>query len=606
MAELSSSLQLLLSGAALPQPRWARAHALVHSLCSSPSPSPPHQLYSSLRSLLSSHALGVARRLSVLSAGVELLRGYARAWAEYEAALASLSHLLASLNRTWATVHSRDGIAPLPGVYDSSALGLVVWRVGLVEPLEKRLVHAMLDLLDAGRIGKGLSSEERGLLRSSVDSWRKLGIASKLTAKPPPVREFRRRQSSVCGNCLELGDGDGLSSDGEGEGEGGEYAEGEWAHSVARNSLYARFEVALLERSKRFYAARAQAMLCSCAGALPPPLDGGEGVLGYLEYVQEALRVEAECASVLPDAHTREAVRSSLEQGLLQAYQPRIEMWIEQLLLADNEQVLRRLYRELCTLHAVPLLEAALHRRAPSTLRLFTLPFFLSFISPHVPLLSTSPILLFFHSPIIYLLAFYPSSLLLSCASLLPLLPASCAAPCANKGTRCKRETLTHPGQKAFRSRLRYIVAIADDTLDAVRQSASRGLPSLASFTSSSSDEDASTTSPARVAKRGTALVELYVAAALTILDKLHFIVDEILAGDPGCQAVLERAFRSFLNSANESTAEQLALYCSSHLMIGTNPGARAGEKAEREEKLSRALHLLEFLDDQAICHRGW
>ena len=130
----------------------------------------------------------------------------------------------------------------------------------------------------------------------------------------------------------------------------------------------------------------------------------------------------------------------------------------------------------------------------------------------------------------------------------------------------------------------RYILAIANDALDAVRLAS----PSKAGASPSGGTAFSGTTGDTTSGGNGCASsggfsgggcsgggfgaggtaggqirqVEAFVAAALSILDKFDLVVHEVFDGDAGCRAVLERACRSYLNNPADNTAEQLALYC--------------------------------------------
>jgi len=470
---------MVLSGRLLPQWHWLRIRTLVHQCCCTTERTAPHQLYSSLRDLFSAHSQSVARRLSQSPGGVDLLQLYSHEWTQFQEALRTIHDLFSPLNRTWAHSHSRHGVSPLPGVFDSTTLGLVTWRQKLVDPLEHAFLHAMLDLLDAWRQGEGGGAPARRLLRESVGGWFALGRASELPATPPPVKPFAPRRHAPRGDLIDLGGDDGTSSESDGEGR----AAGKPPSLGGRNSLYERLEVSLVERSERFHAARGEAALAACARAE----EGQRGVLSYLDWVGEALQLETECAEIFPEARTREAMRAAILEALLHAHRAQIEAHIKPLLLADRETLLRKLYLQLHRLDALPLLEVALHR---------------------------------------------------------------------------------------------YILSIADDALDTFRRATPRAsLPAT--------DEASSL----RVAS--------FVSAALSVVDKFRATVRDAFAAHRGCEAVLHRACRSFLNAPADNTAEQLALYCSSQLLPPAHASIVAGQRAEREEKLARALQLLEFLDDQ-------
>ena len=174
------------------------------------------------------------------------------------------------------------------------------------------------------------------LLQASVAGWYELGRASELPSAPPAVREFGRRPNAPRGDRIDLESREGASSDSEAEADEDERtrqkpaqrgavtradgtAEGgeEGAAGGRRNSLFASFERALVERSHAFFAARAADELGSCGRGGGGGGGGGgagrgavasEGVLAYLDWVVEALRVEEECAQLLPDARAREAM----------------------------------------------------------------------------------------------------------------------------------------------------------------------------------------------------------------------------------------------------------------------------------------------------------
>eukprot|EP00966_Prymnesium_polylepis_P139042 3212626-Prymnesium_polylepis.1 len=72
--EIASALAAVLAGGVLPQQRWLRVFSLVHRLCSGPKEhATPHQLYSSLRDVLSTLSGAVGRRLAASPSGTELL-----------------------------------------------------------------------------------------------------------------------------------------------------------------------------------------------------------------------------------------------------------------------------------------------------------------------------------------------------------------------------------------------------------------------------------------------------------------------------------------------------------------------------------------------------
>ena len=140
--EISSGINYaLLQGSVAPltTDRWLRIHTLVYQLASNQDQDQGQRLYSSLRDLLSVHVSSVARRLSQIPIGIQLLRDHSNEWVRYHDALLSLYDVFGYLNRTWTKKHGRRGIAPLPGVFDTTTQGLVIWRQLLTDPLESSL-----------------------------------------------------------------------------------------------------------------------------------------------------------------------------------------------------------------------------------------------------------------------------------------------------------------------------------------------------------------------------------------------------------------------------------------------------------------------------------
>ena len=85
--------------------------------------------------------------------------------------------------------------------------------------------------------------------------------------------------------------------------------------------------------------------------------------------------------------------------------------------------------------------------------------------------------------------------------------------------------------------------------------------------------------------------VEAFVAAALSILDKFDLVVHEIFDGDAGCQAVLERACRSYLNNPADNSAEQLALYCAAQAR-STQPARSQPSPQPTRRRPPRSRHV--------------
>ena len=140
LAQLTTGLQLLLqepSAEPLDNQHWLELRALVYKLCTAPG-APPSQLYERLQTLLTAHVGDIAARLERVGDSEELLGQYDAEWRRYLETLGGLRRLLQHFDATYTRTHGRRGVAPRPGVHDTSVLGLLVWRQGLFLPLQPR------------------------------------------------------------------------------------------------------------------------------------------------------------------------------------------------------------------------------------------------------------------------------------------------------------------------------------------------------------------------------------------------------------------------------------------------------------------------------------
>ena len=92
-------------------------------------------LYKAVEAQFAAHVSSLA---SALGAEPKLLAAYQKEWLAFLATLERVSQLLQPLDRNYAAVHGRRGVAPVAAVHDVKTTGLLHWRRHLVQPLSTR------------------------------------------------------------------------------------------------------------------------------------------------------------------------------------------------------------------------------------------------------------------------------------------------------------------------------------------------------------------------------------------------------------------------------------------------------------------------------------
>ena len=197
---------------------WMAAYSSIASACNAGRAS---VIFDMLKRELAGN---VERRLAPLSApelsDMARLSKYDAEYTQYTRSLRTLHDVYGYLNRTWASTHGQQGIAPLRGVHDTTSLGLLIWRERLVEPLTPLLQGAMTSLIETDRAARGPSSDRSSLpmppstfrlalLGDVLAAINALGVACDAAAEPRPVREFAPRSVLAVGK---YGDGAGLTN----------------------------------------------------------------------------------------------------------------------------------------------------------------------------------------------------------------------------------------------------------------------------------------------------------------------------------------------------------------------------------------------------------
>lgn len=212
-ATLATSIRAVLNLAdarQIPHEQWMQCYTAIASACAA---GRPQAVYELLQRELSTavNAVLVNRLKGLVDA--ELLARYTSEYDRFLSILDMLHGLFGYMNRMWAGTHGQRGVAPRPGVHDTTALGLLTWRNNLVEPLSPALNGAMLDALDAERdtwpIGRvdGPEAAEEGIaarltpLSIVLVGLNALGVAADRVTAPPPMREFAPRGSVALRGC---------------------------------------------------------------------------------------------------------------------------------------------------------------------------------------------------------------------------------------------------------------------------------------------------------------------------------------------------------------------------------------------------------------------
>ena len=198
--------------------QWMSGYSAVAAACTA---GRPNAVYNCLRREICAAAEEVMRRLAGLT-GIDLLTQYTTEYLRFVAALEKLHELFGYLNRTWAGTHGQRGVAPRPGVHDTTALGLLTWRDQLVAPLTDALHGAMLDAIDAERDARdggvenggvadaaGTSGQRLAPLAAVLSGLNELGLACDRATALPPIRQFQPRAAVALGALGSIGRGFG-------------------------------------------------------------------------------------------------------------------------------------------------------------------------------------------------------------------------------------------------------------------------------------------------------------------------------------------------------------------------------------------------------------
>ena len=271
-------------------------------------------LYKAVEAQFAAHVSSLA---SALGAEPTLLAAYQKEWLAFLATLERVSLLLQPLDRNYAAVHGRRGVAPVSAVHDVKTTGLLHWRRHLVQPLSTRLHDELLRAFDAAREDEGGDLE---FLRAVLEGLQTLG--GDRAAAPPRLRPFagRREGSTSAGGMWDaqsdrgtgLWDGAGRdasrrrpqpwesaasSSDDSDDSDDDDDEGGADSppSSASSSSLYAAFERAMVRRTREYYTARAASTARPRRAA-------------YLDWVLRVLDTEAAVASPPPTAASRRCV----------------------------------------------------------------------------------------------------------------------------------------------------------------------------------------------------------------------------------------------------------------------------------------------------------
>ncbi|CAG9464362.1 unnamed protein product [Pedinophyceae sp. YPF-701] len=120
------------------------------------------KLYAGVEGKVRHRLAGVLASVSAED-GAGLLRATIKHWEEHVKAMQTIRDILMYMDRTYVVQAGR------PAVF---ALGVSLWREGVVQPLHKRLIDATLSMIQADRRGDAI---DRPLLRSAVRVWADLG-----------------------------------------------------------------------------------------------------------------------------------------------------------------------------------------------------------------------------------------------------------------------------------------------------------------------------------------------------------------------------------------------------------------------------------------------
>ena len=204
-----SARQALQSDLPLTHNQWMACYSAVAAACTSGRPT---AVYDTVDREMRAAVDQLTQRL-VGFAAFELLLNYEAEYQRFICALRVLHDLFGYLNRTWAGAHGQRGVAPRPGVHDTTALGMLTWRDRLVAPLTKALHGAMLDAIDAERDARDAVARHDGVmagvaaassahlapLSAVLVSLSALGLACDRAHAPSPLREFAPRAAVAVG-----------------------------------------------------------------------------------------------------------------------------------------------------------------------------------------------------------------------------------------------------------------------------------------------------------------------------------------------------------------------------------------------------------------------
>lgn len=126
-------------------------------------------LYHNLKLYLKAHLQGILEQ-SKGHSDEALLTFYIKEWDRYTTAAKYINHLFKYLNRHWVKREIDEG---KKDVYDIYTLHLVEWREELFEKVTKKVMNAVLKMVEKQRNGETI---EQAQIKSIVDSFVSLGL----------------------------------------------------------------------------------------------------------------------------------------------------------------------------------------------------------------------------------------------------------------------------------------------------------------------------------------------------------------------------------------------------------------------------------------------
>jgi cullin 1 len=339
LAKIASGITQLIteprgSSKPFPQQYWMEMYTLVFKICSNTEDPRPRELYTDVSALLERHCQGFRQMLERLQLQ-DLLPAYLRIFERFFTGMENVAGILNYLNRWW--IKSQCALpnfdAHAAGVFSVELLPYVIWYDELYTPLREGIFAAMMDCVSQTRQeatfvrGRPLLAAHDGTfsqLRSAVDSYVKL--EENLRKLPKPA--------------------------GHGTDDGGRPGGRPRIHNP-----YAAFEDSFIRASVEHYTRKGQELA-----------QNGDAVCTeFMLSVERLLQQEARSVEKWVPAPCLAKCTECCLIALVYPHRELLHGAIPELLKADRQEDLRRLYRLLKPVHGLPPLLQALQQHVEDT-----------------------------------------------------------------------------------------------------------------------------------------------------------------------------------------------------------------------------------------------